>query len=115
MRGVGVRAKGRSSRSARGSCKAVGWLQAECQAAEGYGLLPETVCRPRGSILKTRTSGLPHSYMQKLHDLMPKPRKKPGKPGFFMDDLAAQAMNTAIKANRKIRTAPATGKTTGMW
>ena len=46
MRGVGVRAKGRSSRSARGSCKAVGWLQAECQAAEGYGLLPETVEYP---------------------------------------------------------------------
>jgi hypothetical protein len=53
--------------------------------------------------------------MQKLHDLMPKPRKKPGKPGFFMGDLAAQAMNTAMKANRKIRTAPTTGNTTGMW
>jgi hypothetical protein len=53
--------------------------------------------------------------MQKLHDLMPKPRKKPGKPGLFMDDLAAQAMNTAMKANRKIRTAPTTGNTTGMW
>lgn len=75
---------GCASRSAhRKNCTAVSWLQGAYQAAEGYGLPPETVCRPRGSILKTRSPWLPQSYMQKLHDLMPRPRKKPGEPGLW--------------------------------
>jgi hypothetical protein len=64
--------------------------------------------------------------MQNLHNLMPEsdlilferaPSKKAGAlagSGLFADGMGLQAMNTAMKASRKISTAPATGNTMGI-
>jgi hypothetical protein len=71
-------------------------------------------------------AGLPFGYMQNLHNLMPgsgvvlpgrAPSKKAGTltgSGLFADGKGFQAMNTAMKASRKISTAPATGNTMGI-
>jgi hypothetical protein len=65
---------------------------------------------------------LPVSYMQNLHNLMRAPicpihqmkkSRTPAGSGLLWSKKA-QAMNTAMKANRKISTAPATGSTIGI-
>jgi hypothetical protein len=62
------------------------------------------------------------SYMQNPHNLMPQTRRRQfsgeKKPGTLRIRLfrrtGFQAMNTAMKARRKIKTAPATGSTIGI-
>jgi hypothetical protein len=66
---------------------------------------------------------LPASYMQNMHNLMrnshchdPLGEKKPAtqRAPASLRIRGGQAMNTAMNANRKINTAPATGNTMGI-